>query len=72
MEDSTTYQYILEQGAIREAKWFLLEIGKAKLGAPTETVEATIKQLEDLSRLERMVDCTLDTATSWDEILDTP
>jgi hypothetical protein len=72
MEDSTTYQYILEQGAIRAANWFLLEFGKAKLGAPTEKVEASIKQLEDLPRLERMVDRAFKTATSWDEILDTP
>ncbi len=71
MEDSTTYQYILEQGAIREARWMLLRIGTTRLGAPTEKLKAAIQNLEDLPQLRRMVGVVF-TATSWHEILDTP
>ena len=71
MEDSTTYQYILEQGAIRGVRRLLLRRGAAKFGAPTEGVKAAIQELEDLPRLERMVDCLLDRATSWNEVLET-
>jgi hypothetical protein len=49
----------------------LLRQGTAKFGAPPKNVKATIQELEDLPRLERMVDCLLDTATSWNDVLET-
>jgi hypothetical protein len=71
VEDSTTYQYIIEQGGIKAVRRVLLRIGTSKLGAPSEEVEAVIQGLEDLPRLERMFDCAIDRATSWNEILET-
>jgi hypothetical protein len=73
VEDSTTYQYILEQGAVKAMRRLLLRQGAAKFGAPTKKVETTIQELDvdDLPRLERMVD-HLATATSWNDVLATP
>jgi hypothetical protein len=64
VEDSTTYQYIIEQDGIKEVRKLLLRKGTNKLGAPSDKVKAAIQGLEDLPRLERMLDCAIDTATS--------
>jgi hypothetical protein len=71
VEDSTTYQYIIEQGALKALRRVVLRAGATKLGAPPETVKATIQRLEDLPRLERMFG-RLITASSWDEVMTTP
>jgi hypothetical protein len=63
-------QYHFEVGALNEAGRILLRQGEIKFGKPTEKVKAAIKE-EDLSRLRRMAVSVL-TATSWDEVLDTP
>src|SRR5262249_24474316 len=54
VEESTTYQYIIEQGEIKGLRRLLLRQGAAKFGAPPKKVKATIQELEDLPRLERM------------------
>ncbi len=72
VEDSTTYQYIIDQGEIKNMRRVLLKRGASRLGAPTEEVKAAIQELEDLPRLERMMDCALDTATAWNDVLGTP
>jgi hypothetical protein len=72
VEESTTYQYIIEQGGVKTLKRLLLRQGTRKFGAPNKTVKAAIEQfdVDDLGRLERMSD-RIATATSWDEILQT-
>ncbi len=72
MEDSTTYQYIIEQGGIKAMRWILLRHGANKFGAPPDQVKAAIQEVEDLARLERMFDCVIETATSWNDVLETP
>jgi hypothetical protein len=71
LEDSTTYQYIIEQGEIKGVRRMLLELGTNRFGAPTKQVRAAIQELEDLSRLRRMGVRVL-TAASWNDILVTP
>ena len=71
MEDSTTYQYIIEQGELKALRKMLLRLGAAKFGAPPKKVKATIQGLEDLPRLERMCG-RLITASSWDDVMATP
>jgi len=79
MEESTTYQYILRKGeargiqlgAVAELHKVLLRQGRQKWGAPSEEVEATIRGISDLERLERMVDAVLP-AAGWQELLGTP
>jgi hypothetical protein len=72
LEESTTYQYILEHGATRALKRLLLRLGAKKFGAPTKAVKAAIESLDvdDLPQLERMAMRVL-TANSWGEVLDT-
>jgi hypothetical protein len=70
MEDSTTYQYIIEQGELKGARRMLLKMGTAKFGAPTKKVKAAIQGLENLSRLHRM-GVKLLTAGSWNDVLET-
>ena len=70
VEESTTYQYIIEQGAIKEARTTVLNLGASKLGAPAKKVKAAIREVDDLPRLRRMVMNVL-TAKSWNEVLET-
>jgi hypothetical protein len=69
LEESTTYQYIIEQGEIKALRRMLLGQGVSKLGAPAKKVKAAIQELEDLPRLERML-MRLLTANTWDEVLE--
>src|SRR5262249_33437530 len=73
VEESTTYQYILEQGGVKVLKRLFLRHGTRKFGAPNKKVKAAIEQLDvhDLGRLERMFD-RMETATSWNDVLETP
>lgn len=71
VEESTTYQYIIEQGELKEARRMLLKLGADKFGAPTRKARAAIQESEDLPHLERMMMHLL-SAASWDEVLETP
>lgn len=71
MEESTTYQYIIEQGELKGARKMLLMLGKIRFGAPTRKVRAAIQGSEDLPKLRRM-SIRLLSANSWDELLATP
>jgi hypothetical protein len=71
MHESTTYQYILDEGRTDEARKILLRQGRKRFGPATAQVEAAIQALTDLDRLERLSERLLD-VTSWQELLDTP
>jgi hypothetical protein len=70
MEESTTYQGILEKGRAQEAQRILLRQGRKKFKKPSPEVEAALQAITDLERLERMGDRLL-TASSWDDLLKT-
>lgn len=69
MKESTTYQAIVEEGQIKEARKLILRQGKKKFGRPTAAVTRTLEGTEDLDRLERVHD-RLVTAASWQDLLD--
>ncbi|HXG10264.1 MAG TPA: hypothetical protein VNK04_10775 [Gemmataceae bacterium] len=71
MRESSAYEVILDEGRLDEAKRFLLRLGQRKFGPPGEQVEAVLRSITDLERLERMGDRLLVAAT-WQELLDTP
>ncbi len=71
MEESTTYQFIIENGELKALRRSLLRQGASKLDAPAKKVKAAVQDLDDLPRLERMM-IRLLTATSHDEVLETP
>jgi hypothetical protein len=78
-EESTTYQYILEEGEkIGRAKAraellrrFLLKWGQKRFGTPPAPVTHTLASLRDGDRMERMLDRLMEVST-WQELLDTP
>jgi hypothetical protein len=75
IEESSTYQAILrkgyEQGLHRgraeEARRFLLRAGRKKFGEPGISLEAAIRYITDLDRLERLAD-GVDDASSWQDL----
>jgi predicted transposase YdaD len=75
MQDSDTFQAILEEGEERgrleEAKKILLRQGRKKLGLPDETVQTTLAAIKDLNRLEQLGDRLLD-VSSWQELFASP
>jgi hypothetical protein len=68
MEESTTYQYILEKGALTEARRTLLRLGTKKFGAPDAAVQAQLDNLSDLERFHDLEMRLLDVST-WQELL---
>lgn len=72
MEQSTTYQAIIErgaaQGALAEARSLLLLLGEDKFGAPGPDVTAAVGAISDKSRLERLAR-RVSTAATWDDLL---
>ena len=75
MRDSTTYQFILDEGRAEgraeEARRILLRLGQAKFGRPNAAVETALQGISDLDRLEQLSDRLL-AATSWQELLTEP
>jgi hypothetical protein len=71
MEESSTYQYIVAKGALREAKRFLLLQGQKRFGQPDAESLAVIEAIPDVERLEQLGQRLLD-VSSWQELLATP
>jgi predicted transposase YdaD len=82
MRDSDTYQAILDEGRAEgliqgeargraeEARQLLLRLGRKRLGEPEATVEATVRAIDDLERLELLAERVSD-VKSWPELLAT-
>ncbi|MBX6312155.1 MAG: hypothetical protein IRY99_04435 [Isosphaeraceae bacterium] len=72
MEDSVTYQAILEKGQfvgrLQEARSTLIRQGTQKFQAPSEAIQQRIEAIDDLERLEQLLDRVLD-AMAWDDLL---
>ena len=80
MEESTTYQALLERGEkkgmetgvgkgrIAEAREIVIRLGSKKFGSPTRTIRSKVEREADLSRLNAMIDQLLE-AESWSELL---
>jgi predicted transposase YdaD len=75
MEESTTYQWVLEQGrqegARRELQKTLLLMGHKQFQGTPRSVKAAIEAIADLARLEELSVRLLD-AASWEELLGLP
>jgi len=68
MEESTTYQYILEQGGLRAARKILTHLGEKHLGPANVMVQTRIDSIMEIERLEQLLD-RIHEATSWDDLL---
>jgi hypothetical protein len=75
MKESTTYQYIIEEGeklgVVKGVHRTILALGEDKFGKPSLAIVKRLKALDDLDRLDRISRNMLH-AKSWKELLDTP
>jgi hypothetical protein len=83
LEDSSTYQLILNKGLTRgrtegevagraaEAQSLVLLLGAKRFGAAPAATEVAVRAIADRERLERIAGRLLD-ATGWDDLLATP
>jgi predicted transposase YdaD len=71
MRDSSTYQLILDEGRLEEARRLVIRLGRRPLGAPEPAALTLLQGITDVERLERMADRLTDVA-DWNELLRTP
>jgi hypothetical protein len=74
MQESDTYQAIVDEGREAELKACILLFGQERFGPPGEAIAARLNAItEDLERLRRLqARLVRGTATSWQDLLDTP
>jgi predicted transposase YdaD len=58
-----------EMGRIDEARTLLIRIGTKRFGPPSATVQQTLSAIDDIARLEQLVERALDVET-WTELLE--
>lgn len=87
MEESTTYQFIIQEGKARglaegraegrakgraeEAKKLLLLQGRKRFGAPDAATRAMLESIDSLRRLEELGERLLE-VESWEKLLASP
>ena len=83
MKESVTYQAIIEEGkavglaeglaegAVAEARKFVLLQGNSRFGSPDSHSEAALSRIDDVRRLEDL-GVRLLNVESWEELLDQP
>jgi predicted transposase YdaD len=71
MRESSAFELMMDQGQIKEAQKIIRRLASKRLGSPDETVEFTLKAIEDIERLERIIDRYND-AVDWQDLLATP
>jgi hypothetical protein len=69
LKDSSTYQYILEQGAIDHGRKVLLRQGRVKFGEPDAATVARVEATDDLEQLDRLSE-RLVSVGSWQELFE--
>lgn len=78
MRESTAYQAILDEGRaeglskgrIEEARRLLLKLGRKKLGEADATVEAAVRTINDVDRLEQLIE-RVEEVAAWHDLLQT-
>jgi hypothetical protein len=68
MEESVTYQAIIEEGELKEARKILLLLGRRLFSKPPSEAVAALDALTDLQKLEELT-LQLQQASSWQELL---
>jgi hypothetical protein len=75
MEESVTYQAILQKGEARgraeEARRIVRLIGEQRFGTPDPATDSALSAITDPERLERMAGRLLK-AADWSDLLATP
>jgi hypothetical protein len=71
MEESSTYLAILDEGALRQMRKLVLQLGQERFGPPNDDVVTAVQGIEDLERLERLNKGCF-RVSSWQELLQIP
>ena len=71
MHESDTYMAILDEGEVKQARKVVLRLGKKRFGPVSSDVVTAVNGIEDLERLERLIELLLD-VSSWQELLGLP
>ncbi|MFI5460589.1 MAG: hypothetical protein ACHRXM_34680 [Isosphaerales bacterium] len=70
MHQSTTYERILREGSVAEARRFLVRLGTQQYGEPDPATAAALEAIQDVDRLESLGERILrPDLTSWEELL---
>ena len=69
MKESTTYQLIIEEGGIKEARSLVLRIGRRRFGPPPQPVVAALEAIADLPRLEQIAERLVE-VSSWEKLIE--
>jgi hypothetical protein len=72
MRESSVYEGLLQEGLAKgraqEAKRILHRFGESRLGPPDPASQAALEAVEDVERLEALLDRVL-SASSWEDLL---
>ncbi len=71
MKESSTYQAILVEGAVAEARKLFRLRGEESFGPPNARITAAIEQLNELTQLEELFK-RVRTVSSWQELFGQP
>ena len=72
MQESTTYQAILREGRVSEARRVLIRQGTKKLGEPDAATVAALEAIRDVERLEALCERIIDPdVLDWHSLLGT-
>jgi predicted transposase YdaD len=70
MHQSSTYQWILDEGRLSEAHRFIRRLGTEKFGVPDPTAASDLEAIQDVDRLEALgVRILRPDIKSWDDLL---
>jgi hypothetical protein len=71
MEESSTYQWVMERGGKKALRATLIDLGALRFGRPDTSATAVLNSVDDMDRLTRMTHRLLE-AADWDDLLGTP
>jgi hypothetical protein len=70
LEDSTTYQLLIQKGRMQEARALIIRLGTKRFGEAPSPIFAAIQGITDHDRLLCLADRVLD-ANGWEELIST-
>jgi hypothetical protein len=71
MTQSTTYQRILKEGRLREARQFLRRLGTRRFGEPDPSSAAALEGIQDVNHLEALGErALLPEVKGWQDLLE--
>jgi hypothetical protein len=68
MNESSTYQYILDEGRVEGARRMLFILGEKRFGAPDTQTQAALNAVTSPQQLEQLAARLLE-VESWQELL---